>query len=165
PRCARVVSRATDRAACAALRSGLSAIACAINASSGLEWNSVHQSAEMSAPFRKRCVSPPATPGVDTVAVCGWAEYASTAGASGFLKSGPTAQPERNRTAAGNARHDGRTRDSPRLACSMSLIVCLHGNCEAGMPLQRTHSRILGGCARSDLEFRPTEARGFASPV
>ena len=35
------------------------AVACAIKSFSGLEWNNVHQSAAMSPPAEKCCVSPP----------------------------------------------------------------------------------------------------------
>src|SRR6185437_1344403 len=83
-----------------------------------------HQSAAMSPPLAKCCASPPATSAVAAVAAAsGVCAYSLTWGAEGFLKSGPTAQPDSNKAAMMAFRlrifylkHDATPRTDMRLA-------------------------------------------------
>ncbi len=93
PRCASTLSCATLSAAFAAFRSGLLASACSIRAFRGFEWNRVHHSPEISAPFVKRWTCPPGASEPERTAGSGWPVKSWTSGGAGDLNVGPTAQP------------------------------------------------------------------------
>ena len=103
PSCASVFSSATRNDACAAAIEGFAASACLISASSGLDWNKVHHSPGISCAWTNFCAVP-SGPEAACVPSSGAGEYPAPAGAAGWWKLGPTAQPESTASAGSAAR-------------------------------------------------------------